>query len=59
MGRLLKGRGSQKTCLASVLHLCGQQEMEQYKKGSRKQGAALQASTLEGLFFAAVTDKLI
>jgi hypothetical protein len=38
---------------------CHRSANDRNSKGLRKLGAALQALTLEGLFFTAVTDKLI
>jgi hypothetical protein len=52
MGRLLKGRGSQKTCLGVLLSVCGQRKWVTAIKGLRKLGAALQAFfQLEGFFY--------
>jgi hypothetical protein len=52
MGRLLKGRGSQKTCLGMLLFFLRGTERVTATKGLRKLGAALQAFfSLKGFFF--------
>jgi hypothetical protein len=51
MGRLLKGRGSQKTCLINLLFFLRATDCVTANKGLRKLGAALQAFfSLKGFF---------
>jgi hypothetical protein len=51
MGRLLKGQGSQKTCLTAKHSAEQQGRIGDIFTGQRRLGAALRAITLEGLFF--------
>jgi hypothetical protein len=49
MGRLPKGRGSQKTCLGDLPPLCGNGRVAKPIR-VKKLGATLQAESLKGFF---------